>query len=422
MRLNMKLHINHVAKIEGHAGFVTEILKGDVRKAKIITQEGARLIEGIVIGRHFSQAPIITSRICGLCPVVHNLASIKAIESAFGIKPSEQTVDLRNLMIQAQIIYSHVLHFYFLTLPDFFDIENDITLVKKYPKETKMIFDIREWAIEIMKAVGGRMVHPIASEIGGFKVLPKKESLQRILDQYDDIIKKSEKIASFFSSLKIPKFKRETENLAIKKNGEYAFYEGAIVSSKGWSAEPKDFEKNIEELQIPYYMSKRVVHEYSSYMVGAISRINLNHKSLNPKAKKAMRTLKLKPPLYNTFANILCQVVENVHAVEQSQKIIVNLLKNGLAESNVSYKPAAGYGASAIEAPRGTLYHALRLDENGIITDYNIMTPTVQFLANLEDDINAYIPDLKNLSEEKRTIKIRSLIRAYDPCITCATH
>ena len=134
------------------------------------------------------------------------------------------------------------------------------------------------------------------------------------------------------------------------------------------------------------------------------------------------KIIKLKPPIPNTFANILWQVVENIHPIEEIQKIISKLLKNDLTENNIKYIPKAGYGASAVEAPRGTLYHAVRVDEKGFITDYNIMTPTVQFLANLEDDINAYLPDLKNMTEQERNKKIRSLVRAYDPCITCATH
>src|SRR3989339_1508477 len=100
----MKIQINHIGKMEGHADFVAEILRGDVRSAKIITTEGARLIEGILIGRHYSEAPIITARICGICPVVHKLSSIKAIERAFKIKPSEQTIKLRKTLESAHII------------------------------------------------------------------------------------------------------------------------------------------------------------------------------------------------------------------------------------------------------------------------------------------------------------------------------
>lgn len=418
----MKFQIDHIAKIEGHAGFIGEILNGNVRQAKVITQDGARLIEGIVIGRHFSQAPIITSRICGLCPVVHNITSIKAIESALGVIPSEQTITLRKLMLLGQIIYSHALHFYFLTLADFFDIENDITLIKRYPQETKLIFDIREWAIDIMKEVGGRMTHPIASEVGGFKVLPKKAFLVKSLKQSKEVLRKSLLVGKFFTKLKLPEFQRETEFIANKEPNEYAFYSGAITSSKGWSAEPKDFEKNIEELQIPYYMSKRVVHEHSSYMVGAIARVNLHSELLNPAATKLLKQFKLQLPLYNTFANIFCQVIENTHAIEEIQKILKQLIDSDLKNSNVKYDIKEGYGAAAVEAPRGTLYHAIRIDKTGYITDYNIMTPTVQFLSNMEDDIKSYLPDLKNLPEKTRNSKIRSLIRAYDPCITCATH
>jgi coenzyme F420-reducing hydrogenase alpha subunit len=168
----MKIQINHIGKMEGHSDFVAEILRGDVRSAKMMTTEGARLIEGILIGRKYSEAPIITARICGICPVVHKISSIKSIETAFAVKPTSQTVKLRKLLLSAQMIHSHALHLFFLSLPDFFDITNDIQFVKEHQKETHCAMAVREWALKIIEVVGGRAVHPIACEVGGFKVLP----------------------------------------------------------------------------------------------------------------------------------------------------------------------------------------------------------------------------------------------------------
>ncbi len=151
----MQIKINHINKMEGHAGFMASVLNGDVKSAKLEVKEGIRLIEGILIGRHYKDMPIIAQRICGICPVVHNLTSIKAIEKAMGVEVTEETVQLRKLLEYGQIIHSHALHLFFLSLADFLDMDNDLKMVKKYPKETKMAVQIREYGMEIVKIIGG---------------------------------------------------------------------------------------------------------------------------------------------------------------------------------------------------------------------------------------------------------------------------
>lgn len=161
----MKIQINHLAKMEGHASFVGEIIKtGVVKQAQIDTEEGARLIEGILIGRHFSEAKTVTSRICGVCPVVHYLTALQAMERALGIKPRDIDIAIRKLMEASQIIYSHALHMFFLSLPDFLDYDDDLKMAGKYPKETQIAIEIRQWSIDLQRLTGGRTVHPLSPE------------------------------------------------------------------------------------------------------------------------------------------------------------------------------------------------------------------------------------------------------------------
>jgi len=171
----MRIKINHLAKLEGHLDFVGDILKGDVAEAKIKTTEGVRLIESILVGRKFYDVPIIAARICGICPVVHSLNTIKAIENAFGIKVSEQTIKLRKLMELSQIIHSHALHLYFLSMPDFYGVRDDLDFIKKHPTQASAAIKCREFALKILEVIGGRAIHPINCEVGGFKVLPAKK-------------------------------------------------------------------------------------------------------------------------------------------------------------------------------------------------------------------------------------------------------
>jgi len=420
----MNIKINHIAKTEGHFGFMASVLKGDVKSAKIEIQEGIRLIEGILIGRHYADMPIVAQRICGICPVVHNLTSIKAIENAMQVEISEETIKLRKILELGQIIHSHALHLFFLSLADFLDIENDLVLTKKYPEETKKAIRVREFGMEIVKIIGGRVIHPLTNEVGGFKKVPTSEEMRRLIQQGEDALSVALEVGEFFKKIKLPEFSRPTEYICLDKKGEYAIYDGDLVSNKGLRIKVEDFEKNFHELQRPLEMIKRVQSDgKTSYMIGSIARVNNQYRKLNTEAQKYLDFLGYQLPDYNPFHNILYQMVEVIHSIEESLKIL-KVLANGKIENALtkSYRVKAGSAAGAIEAPRGTLYYHVDVDERGYIKNVNIITPTAQFLSHLEDDVAAYIPQILGVSGREKEKKLRALIRAYDPCISCAVH
>lgn len=420
----MQIKINHINKMEGHAGFMASVLNGDVKSAKLEVKEGIRLIEGILIGRHYKDMPIIAQRICGICPVVHNLTSIKAIEKAMGVEVTEETVQLRKLLEYGQIIHSHALHLFFLSLADFLDMDNDLKMVKKYPKETKMAVQIREYGMEIVKIIGGRVIHPLTDEVGGFKKIPTSEEIQKLIIQGEKTLTTAIKLGKFFEKIKIPEFERETEYISLGKDGEYAIYDGDVTSNRGLHIPVNKFEKNFEELQRPREIVKRVKSDgKTSYLVGAIARINNQSEKLSPQAEKYFKSLGYKMPDYNPFHNILYQMVEVIHFIEESLKLL-KLVGHSSLENALTgeYKVRAGTASAAVEAPRGTLYYYVDIDENGYIKDANIITPTAQTLSNLEDDIKEYLPLVMDCTKKERTQKLRGFIRAYDPCISCAVH
>ncbi|PJA88802.1 MAG: hypothetical protein CO139_01360 [Candidatus Moranbacteria bacterium CG_4_9_14_3_um_filter_36_9] len=419
----VNIKINHIAKTEGHAGFAASIIKGDVKSAKLEVQEGMRLIEGILVGRNFMDVPIVAQRICGICPVVHNLTSIKALENAMGVKVSEETKKLRTLLELGQLIHSHALHLFFLSLADFLDMENDLTLIKEYPEETRMVIRIREYGMSLIKIIGGRVVHPLTNEVGGFKKVPTTEEIQQLIQGSEKIISEVLELGEFFRKIKIPEFSRKTEYVSLGQKGRYAIYEGDIISSQGLHIPAEKFEANFHELQKQKEVIKKVEHNGKSYMIGAIARINNNRDKLMPLAHKYLESLGWTFPDFNPFHNILSQMTEVIHCIEESGKILKELshvdLNKALTEK---YAVKEGVGVAAVEAPRGTLYYHIEVDNRGYVKNVNIMTPTAQFLSNLEDDIALYLPKVMNLEEHEREKKLRAFIRAYDPCISCAVH
>jgi coenzyme F420-reducing hydrogenase alpha subunit len=409
--------------MEGHTGFMASVIHGDVKSAKLEVQEGIRLIEGVLIGRHYADMPVVAQRICGICPVVHNLTAIKALENAMGVTVTPETDKLREVMELGQIIHSHALHLFFLSLADFLDMDNDIQLIKEYPEEAKKAVRIREFGMDIVRVIGGRVVHPLTNEVGGFKKAPDAEALRKIVADSQEILQIAMELGEMFRKIKIPDFSRVTEYVALGNHHKYSIYDGDIVSSRGLHIPVAKFEANFQELQKQNEVIKKVNHEGKSYMVGAIARVNLHHDKLNAQAQKYLESLNFQFPDFNPFHNILAQMVEVIHAIEESAKLISELLHSDLNE--VVTKPYAikeGIGVAAVEAPRGTLYYHVEVDAKGYVKNVNIITPTAQFLANLEDDIADYIPGILSLENKARERKLRAFIRAYDPCISCAVH
>ncbi len=418
----MKIKINYISKSEGHTGFEAKIINGKINSVRMDIKEGARLIEGILRGRKIEEAPIITSRICGICPVVHNLASIKAIESALDLKIPGQIINLRKLMQYGQIIQSHILHIFFLAISDYFGLENSLDLSKKYSKQFDDVIKIRNFANKIVEVIGGRATHPISSVIGGFIKVPDKIKLKKILNEQSEILEISLKILNLFKEIKFPKFERKTEFIALKNKKKYSIYDGNITSNKGLNISIEKYISEFEKFQRHYEVVNLVKHNKDSFMVGALARLNLSSNQLNKEAKNSLKKIKFTLPNNNIFYNIPAQMIEVIHLIEESKKILEKILNGNLKKCKIDYQIKTGEGIGAIEAPRGILLHFYKIDNNGRIIKANIITPTAQFLFNLEKDLEKYIPSLRNLTSKERKQKIEMLVRAYDLCISCAVH
>lgn len=411
--------INEINKTEGHAGFIGQLEDGEIKEARITVKEGARFIEGLLIGRKYTEAPWITSRICGICPTVHNLTSIKALEHAFKIKINEQNLILRKLLMLGQVIQSHMTHIYFLALGDFFNIKSDATLYKINPRRSQQAIALRDFGNLILEEIGGRNIHPTTTTIGGFRKLPLKSALNKIQLKLDRQIAIANDFFAFLNTLNFPQFQRLTPFVCLDFPREYPFYQGKIKTSLGKKYTPRGFLKTAQEIQeMEGDLVKKVQLKKSSYLVSALARLNLNHHKLNSEAERALKRSQIQLPCYNIFYNLLAQMIEVLHCLEETSKLLSNLKLSDPGWEK--YKLKAGEGIAATEAPRGTLFHLYKIDQRGIIRACNIVTPTAQFLKNIELDLKEFLTEHSNLKRQKDNIKM--LIRAYDPCITCAVH
>lgn len=421
----MKIKIHHIDKIEGHMGFEASLYRGDVKEAFMDVLEGARMIEGMLRGRPYQDVPIISARVCGVCPVVHNLSSIKALEAALGVKVDETTILFRKLLMLGEIIQSHVVHVVLLSGPDFLGETNDLKLIKKHPKEAELGFQVRDFSVKIMEIVGGRAIHPITTEVGGFKILPQKAQLEDILKDSEKVLKASLGVFKFLAGkIKLPDIKTNLRPISNSTKEEYSFYgDDRKIISKGTEMNLEKFYSSIEELQKPGSVVKQTALYNKHYFVGALARMLNQNEILNPEAKKLFKKLPQDNIKNNQFYNLLAQWVEVVHCIEEVERICKKLLSLNIPRClRQDIKLRAGEGVGSVEAPRGTLVHYYKLDKSGKVIDSNTITPTAQFLNDLEESLKIYLPQILDLPEDERNLKIKSLVRAYDPCVSCATH
>lgn len=424
-----KISIPHIHKIEGEAGFWAKVAKtGKVEEIKFQTLLGLRQIEGILVGRRVTDVPIVVSRICGICPVPHILCAIGAIEKALDIKTSIQTNLFRKLLLAANIIHSHTLHLFFLSLPDFLNLDNDLELTKRFKKETKAALKIRNFALEITRAIGGRVVHPITPRIGGFSRLPTKAKLKQILNKAEEARECSILLVDIFKKIEYPNLEKKSVFVSTFSNKDYSFYLENFIKSGKEKFTVGDFYSTKIEEDLKNPPVKKVKLKGDAYMVGAIARLKNNESFLKVFAKEKLeqfrkeRKISKENFLKNTFYNLFSQAIEVLHFLDITTDLIKTILELPPIEGNIDIKPKLSSGLAALEAPRGTLFHYYEINKQGRIANCNIITPTAQFLHNIEEDLKVFLPEILNLKKEEKIKKIRSLIRVYDPCISCATH
>ncbi|HUJ84947.1 MAG TPA: Ni/Fe hydrogenase subunit alpha [Candidatus Acidoferrales bacterium] len=425
---NVEVNVHHLTRVEGHGNISVKIKDGIVEKCEWSIPEAPRFFEAMVVGRSWYELHHVTSRICGICSIGHTLASLKATESALGVTISDQDLKLRKLALHAENLQSHILHLGFLVLPDLMGVGSVIPLASTNLAEVKIVLKLHRTANEMSNLICGRTTHPQRLIPGGFSKIPSMKELAALRDKLQDSIPNLQAVAELFKSLshKLPNFKRETEFIALTDSNEYALYDGKLGSSDTASAPVRDYLAYTNEYIVPQSTAKWAKHVRDSYMVGALARFNLNHDRLSPMAKKTAATFNLSPVCYNPFMNSIAQLVEVVHSVEDSIRLVNELEATGLNTQPDYNKPEikvkAGTGVGAVEVPRGILFHDYTYNDKGVCTKANCIIPTNQNHANIQLDMNALVPQIAEKPQKEIELALEMLVRAYDPCISCSTH
>ncbi len=413
-----------MTRVEGHGNIHVKIRDGQVEQCQWEVVEAPRFFEAMVRGRSWDEVAHITSRICGICAIGHTTASLKATEAAMGVDISEQTKNLRKLLLHGENMQSHMLHVGYLVLPDLLDVDSVIPLATTHREQLLMVVRLHRLANEISDLIGGRTTHPQRPVVGGFAKWPTLEEMEALRQRMDDSLADAEALGHLFKELfsGFPSFERETEYIALSGSDEYTLYEGNIASTDGGTWPVSQYKEISNEYMVPQSTAKFARHNRDSYMVGALARLNLNYEFLGPRAKKVAELFDLSPVNCNPFMNNIAQIVEVIHSIEDSCRLIDDLLKDWTEEEEPEIVVKAGRGQSAVEVPRGLLFHAYEYNKDGECIWADCVIPTNQNHANIQKDMEALVLQIKDHGEKEIEHSVEMLVRAYDPCISCSTH
>lgn len=419
-KITRTIAVGTIARVEGEGSLRVTVHDGAVQDVELRIFEPPRFFEAFLQGRHYSEVPDIVARICGICPVAYQMSAVHAIEQIFGLSVDGPLRDLRRLIYCGEWIESHALHVYLLQAPDFLGYESGIAMAKDHPAVVTRGLRLKKAGNAIMTLLGGRSVHPVSVKVGGFSRVPLRQELEQLQDELLWARDAAVETVRWVAGFDYPDFAPDYNYVALYHPDEYPFNEGRIAASNGLQISANEFEQHFTEHQVSYSNALHCTLHGSSYLVGPLARLSLNHDHLTPLAKQVIAERGLSLPLRNPFHGIIARSIEILYAVEESLRVIERY--EPPSSPSLPFTVRGGIGMACTEAPRGILYHRYQLDADGVIREAKIVPPTSQNQSRIEEDLRLFMPRVLHLSDQEAALACERVIRCYDPCISCATH
>lgn len=452
-----RVAIDPLSRVEGH-GKVTLLLDADnrVRQARLHIVE-FRGFEAFVCGRPYWEVPVMVQRLCGICPVSHHLAASKAIDAALGLRAVPPAAELqRRLMHHGQILQSHALHFFHLSSPDLlFGFGSEagrrhiLAVAEAHPEIARQGVLLRQFGQDVIFATAGKKVHGTGSVPGGVnRALPRAERdalaarLPQVLawcEQAVDLVARlHEADAALYDGFGVASMGMLS---LLGPDGALELYDGRLTVSDAAGAvtvdgaEPAAYLDLIDEEVRPWsYMKfpylRALGPELGSYRVGPLARVQNCRRIATPRAEARRQQFRARAAggsagvQHGALATHWARMIEMLHAAEMIGRLLDDeaLLGTELRATPPAQRPGEGIGV--IEAPRGTLIHHYRIGADDLVTWCNLIVSTTHNNQALHDSVRAVADahfDGREVTEGLLN-HIEVAIRAYDPCLSCATH
>lgn len=417
-----RIEVDYLARVEGEGALYIDVEDGELKQVQLKIFEPPRFFEAFLRGRALTEAPDITARICGICPVAYMMSAVHAMESALGVTVDEGIRRLRRLLYCGEWIESHVLHIYMLHAPDFFGYDDAIAMAKDHRDAVMRGLRMKKAGNELVRILGGREIHPINVCVGGFYKLPRRAWFVDILDELKWARDAAAETVHWVAGFDFPELERDYEFVALRHASDYPFSEGRIVSSQGLDIAMDDYPDHFAEHQAPYTNALHSLRQPGGtpYFVGPMARYNLNRDRLSPGTRSLAKETGFDRTVVNPFHSIVVRALEVFQAFDEAVQLIEDFVEP--VQAAIDLPRRAGIGMAATEAPRGLLFHRYEINEEGLIEAANIVPPTSQNQLTIEDDLRDLVAANLALSEAALTARCEQAIRNYDPCISCATH
>ena len=416
------IRTDYLARVEGEGAMYVRLEGREVAEVKLRIYEPPRFFEAMLRGRAFTEAPDITSRICGICPIAYQISAVRAMEDACGVAIDEGPIrDLRRLIYCGEWIESHALHVYMLHAPDFLGYSGAVEMARDHREIVEQGLAMKKAGNALMTAVGGREVHPINLRVGGFYRAPRRRELAAVRERLLAAREIALATVAWSAMLPFPDVDRDPELVALAEGGRYPIDLGEIVSDRGLRFPPADFDEHIVEEHVEHSNALHArLRGRGAYLTGPLARYSLAFGLLGEAAAQSARDAGLGPVCRNPFKSIIVRSVELVEACDEAIRLIDAYEEPDAPAVVVQPRRAVGHGVS--EAPRGMLYHRYEIDDDGTILDARIVPPTSQNQLTIEEDLRAVVTAGLDLPDAELTLRCEQAIRNHDPCISCATH
>ncbi len=415
------IKVDNLARVEGEGALYVRIRDGQLTDIRFRIFEPPRFFEALLRGRRFTEAPDITARICGICPVAYQMSAVHAMERAAGVRVDGQLRTLRRLLYCGEWIESHALHIYFLHAPDFLGYASGIELARDHADLVQRGLDLKKVGNSILALLGGREVHPINVRVGGFYRAPSRTELDTLVEPLKRAREAALETVRWVSTFEMPDFAPDYDLVSLRHPDEYPMNEGRLVSTAGLDIDVREFEDVIVEEHVPHSHALHArFRDGGGYLVGPLARYSLNFDLLGSLAQESARDAGLSMTCRNPYQSIVVRAVETVYACDEALRIIEQYEEPELSALDVEPRSAIGWACT--EAPRGTLYHGYDVDDEGLITSARIIPPTSQNQKMIEEDLRLTVLQHLTASHDDLSHFCERVIRNYDPCISCATH
>ncbi|MBE0503919.1 MAG: nickel-dependent hydrogenase large subunit [Desulfuromonadales bacterium] len=404
------ISIEPLTRVEGRGRVDLHVQDGRLQRVQLALLEAPRLFEGLVRNRALQEIPALVCRICSICSAVHRIAAATALENALQLTIPVLAVKVRELLLLGGHIESHALHLFCLIYPDLRGAESILTLLAQGEPSLKAGLELKRLGNRIQEVAGGRAIHPVNIEVGGIVTVPHPPALQALLSEIEVMQGQLEgMLQPFRAGLYPPAAPVIAPRLTVAVSGEFTLQGDSLSLPDGRVLPADAYAGLLKERSLPWSNAKSLSTEI--FFTGALARQEAHHKQ---------QGREYVPGVAGIHANNVAQADEIVWGLERSRILIRELLAMSAAEvGSVPVPVRAGSGTSVIEAPRGILIHHYVVDDRGQIVTADIVTPTAINQRAIEAQLLA---DLQETPEAELDAAAQRIVRAFDPCISCAVH